>query len=237
MQTRGDEIRKLDHNGNWWQDTEERSWSAKRPFSPGVIDSTHYFSVSYSIDGHVVRSWSVNTRSGQVAGPGESLELRAGPNNSIKPNTLRVSAYLQVLDANGILPRWATQRKARRMVPSRCRIYPALLGLHISVPLRTLSFALSRRGLLRIRSSFSWDRRAFCTFRSCRILHIRPSTKARYLAVVVGRPASCLGPSSVLLVAVAGWCLTNRSSRTCFAPPATRQVKLATWPAPLRTSA
>ena len=79
MQTRGDEIRKLDHNGNWWQDTEERSWSAKRPFSPGVIDSTHYFSVSYSIDGHVVRSWSVNTRTGQVAGPGESLRIEGGP--------------------------------------------------------------------------------------------------------------------------------------------------------------
>ncbi|WP_457095884.1 hypothetical protein [Lysobacter sp. P5_B9] len=75
MEIRADEIRKLDKDPDWWHDTKERAWSAKRPFGPGVVDSTHYFMVSYAIDGHVVGSWSVNTRTGQVAGPGESLRI------------------------------------------------------------------------------------------------------------------------------------------------------------------
>ena len=75
METRGDEIRKLDRTPDWWHDTKERARSAKRPFGPGVVDSTHYFMVSYAIGGHVVGSWSVNTRTGRVAGPGESLRI------------------------------------------------------------------------------------------------------------------------------------------------------------------
>jgi len=75
MQTRSEEIRKLDKGSDWWHDTKDRTWSAKRPVSPGVLDSTHYFTVSYSIDGHVVGSWSVNTRTGQVAGSGQSLRI------------------------------------------------------------------------------------------------------------------------------------------------------------------
>ncbi|UHQ21520.1 hypothetical protein LVB77_12590 [Lysobacter sp. 5GHs7-4] len=42
-------------------------------FGPGVVDSTHCFQVSYSSEGQVVGAWSVNTRTGQVAGAGESL--------------------------------------------------------------------------------------------------------------------------------------------------------------------
>ena len=73
MQLRSDEIQRLDQSPDWWHDTKERSWSVKRPFGPGIVDSTHYFQVSYSIDGRVVGTWSVNTRTGQVAGPGESI--------------------------------------------------------------------------------------------------------------------------------------------------------------------
>ena len=75
---RVDEIQRLDDAPDWWHDTKERVWSVKRPFGPGGIDSTHYFLVTYSIDGTVVGRWSVNTRSGQVAGPGETLQIE-GP--------------------------------------------------------------------------------------------------------------------------------------------------------------
>src|SRR4249919_1955301 len=75
MQTRADEIRKLDKDPDWWHDTKDSAWSARRPVGPGIVDSTHYFMVSYAIDGNVVGSWSVNTRTGQVAGPGESLRI------------------------------------------------------------------------------------------------------------------------------------------------------------------
>lgn len=75
MQLRRDEIHGLDQSADWWHDTKERSWSVKRPFGPGNIDSTHYFQVSYSIEGKVVGTWSVNTRTGQVAGPGESIRI------------------------------------------------------------------------------------------------------------------------------------------------------------------
>lgn len=75
MTSRSAEVRKLDQSPDWWHDTKERVWSVKRPFGPGVVDSTHYFQVSYSIDGQVVGTWSVNTRTGQVAGDGESLRI------------------------------------------------------------------------------------------------------------------------------------------------------------------
>ena len=71
----GDEIKELDQGPAWWHDTKERTWSAKRPFGPGTIDSTHYFQVSYAIDGQVLRTWSVNTRTGQIAGPGGSIQV------------------------------------------------------------------------------------------------------------------------------------------------------------------
>ena len=75
MQTRSEEIRKIDQSDHWWHDTKDRAWSAKRPFEPGIVDSTHYFKVKYSINGHVVATWTVNTRTGQVAGPGESIRI------------------------------------------------------------------------------------------------------------------------------------------------------------------
>jgi hypothetical protein len=48
----------------WWHDTIERGWSASRPFAPGVINSTHYFIVSYRIGIAEVGRWSVDTRKG-----------------------------------------------------------------------------------------------------------------------------------------------------------------------------
>ena len=50
----------------WWFDTEERTWLVKRPFGPGVIDSTHMFNVYYRIAGKEAASWLVDTRAGDV---------------------------------------------------------------------------------------------------------------------------------------------------------------------------
>jgi hypothetical protein len=54
-------LRDLDDN-DWWHDTKERTWTVKRPFAPGTIDSTHMFVVSYRIDNKEVASWHVDTR-------------------------------------------------------------------------------------------------------------------------------------------------------------------------------
>jgi hypothetical protein len=40
-----------------WHDTITRSWSATRPVAPGVVDSTHWFEVFYSINDKAVASW------------------------------------------------------------------------------------------------------------------------------------------------------------------------------------
>jgi hypothetical protein len=61
----GERIRALDRE-HWWHDVKPRQWTAKRPFHPGVIDSTHLFDVSYRIDGKVFACWSVDTRAGTV---------------------------------------------------------------------------------------------------------------------------------------------------------------------------
>lgn len=58
-------IRAVD-TGNWWHDAEERNWVVRRPFMPGVIDSTHWFEVSYRIKGKNVLSWPVKTSTGEV---------------------------------------------------------------------------------------------------------------------------------------------------------------------------
>ncbi len=57
---------RIDSEGDelWWHDTKERNWVVKRPFSPGVFDSTHLFDVTYRIDGKDVASWFVDTRKG-----------------------------------------------------------------------------------------------------------------------------------------------------------------------------
>jgi hypothetical protein len=67
-------IRAVD-KGDWWMDTKERTWSVRRPFAPGWIDSTHMFNVTYRIDGKKVAAWFVDTRSGKVA-PEKAVQLR-----------------------------------------------------------------------------------------------------------------------------------------------------------------
>jgi hypothetical protein len=74
LRTQADAIRKVeasepgDGKGDetWWLDTKERTWVVKRPFGPGVVDTTHEFQVTYRIDGKDVAWWSVDTRKGTV---------------------------------------------------------------------------------------------------------------------------------------------------------------------------
>jgi hypothetical protein len=61
FKTQAARIRAVDTE-NWWHDTQERTWVVKRPFGPGVIDSTHMFEVKYRIDGNEVAAWLVDTR-------------------------------------------------------------------------------------------------------------------------------------------------------------------------------
>ena len=63
-------------NGKWWHDTAERAWVVKRPFAPGVIDSTHLFEVSYRVEGTEVGRWLVDTRKGSV----DKVDLRRPAN-------------------------------------------------------------------------------------------------------------------------------------------------------------
>lgn len=63
-----------DH-GAWWHDTAIREWRVQRPWAPGISDTTHFFTVSYLIDGKAVTQWSVNTRSRQVAREGEPIRI------------------------------------------------------------------------------------------------------------------------------------------------------------------
>jgi hypothetical protein len=59
-----------DYQGNidrpWWFDTIERTWVVRRPFGPGIFDSTHWFTVSYKIKDEIVASWSVDTDKNKV---------------------------------------------------------------------------------------------------------------------------------------------------------------------------
>ncbi len=72
LRTQADVIRKVEAPGRidgtgdelWWHDTVERTWSVKRPFAPGFFDSTHWFIVTYRIDGKIAASWMVDTRKG-----------------------------------------------------------------------------------------------------------------------------------------------------------------------------
>ena len=75
LQRCGDEINALDAaiagpaqpgDAAWWFDTKWRDLSVKRPFGPGIFDSTHWFVVEYRVDGKVVASWSIDTRAGEV---------------------------------------------------------------------------------------------------------------------------------------------------------------------------
>ena len=51
---------------DWWLDTKERTWAVQRLFAPGYFDSTHWFNVTYRIDGKEAASWLVDTARGQV---------------------------------------------------------------------------------------------------------------------------------------------------------------------------
>jgi hypothetical protein len=65
MSTQQDEIRKVDRS-DWMQDVKTREWTAKRPFFPGIIDSTFMFEVTYRIDGQLAQSWMVDVRNRTV---------------------------------------------------------------------------------------------------------------------------------------------------------------------------
>jgi len=65
FQKAAERIRAVDRE-NWWHDTEERAWLVRRPFSPGVIDSTHLFVVTYQVAGKKAAAWNVDTRAGKV---------------------------------------------------------------------------------------------------------------------------------------------------------------------------
>jgi len=66
MRTQQKQIRNLDDPGNWWLDTKDRTWSARRTVGPGVLDTTHFFLVRYSVDGVIMGEWVVDTRQGGV---------------------------------------------------------------------------------------------------------------------------------------------------------------------------
>jgi hypothetical protein len=59
----------FEHEGGWWHDTHSRRWSVRRPFGPGILDSTHWFHVDLFIDEKLVASWSVDTRRKTVKRP------------------------------------------------------------------------------------------------------------------------------------------------------------------------
>jgi hypothetical protein len=52
----------VDADSRWWFDTDERRWAVSRPFSPGRIDSTHMFNVTYILNSKELISWRVDTR-------------------------------------------------------------------------------------------------------------------------------------------------------------------------------
>ncbi|HKU72637.1 MAG TPA: hypothetical protein VJR02_01840 [Pyrinomonadaceae bacterium] len=47
--------------GRWWFDTDERRWTVTRPFGPGGVDSTHWFTVTYFVGSTESLSWHVDT--------------------------------------------------------------------------------------------------------------------------------------------------------------------------------
>lgn len=54
-------------NADWWVDALEREWIVKRPFGPGLFDTTHWFYVSYKVNGRVLMSWFVDLSKGTVS--------------------------------------------------------------------------------------------------------------------------------------------------------------------------
>jgi len=72
METQQEVIQEVEKECPWWFDTMTRNWNVKRPVAPGLIDSTHMFTVTYTIDEDVVAIWSVNTNPEYK---GEKVEL------------------------------------------------------------------------------------------------------------------------------------------------------------------
>lgn len=72
IKTQQARIREVDQE-NWDHDVKDRSWTVRRPFHPGIIDSTRMFNVSYRIDGKEVAAWMVDTAKGTV----QSVDLKA----------------------------------------------------------------------------------------------------------------------------------------------------------------
>ena len=64
LDTQQEKLRAVDSPDNWWHDTKERSWSVKRQVQPGVLNTTHIFTVIYKIDGVAAAKWQVDTRAG-----------------------------------------------------------------------------------------------------------------------------------------------------------------------------
>lgn len=58
---------KVSASERWWFDTDERRWTVARPFGPGGIDSTHWFTVTYLVGGTESVSWQVDTRKQEVS--------------------------------------------------------------------------------------------------------------------------------------------------------------------------
>jgi hypothetical protein len=65
LKTQQARIREVDRE-NWEHDVKDRAWVVRRPFAPGIIDSTHMFNVCYRIDGKEVATWFVDTAKGTV---------------------------------------------------------------------------------------------------------------------------------------------------------------------------
>jgi hypothetical protein len=65
IKTQQARIREVDRE-DWEHDTKERTWTVRRPFAPGTIDSRHLFNVSYRIDGKEVAAWLVDSAKGTV---------------------------------------------------------------------------------------------------------------------------------------------------------------------------
>ena len=83
VESQSDQLRLLDpaHSD---LDTLARDWSVVRPIAPGVVDSTHWFTVTYSIDGKVKASWNVNTRTGEIGPQAFHGVKRVPPNNALE---------------------------------------------------------------------------------------------------------------------------------------------------------
>jgi len=65
LELRREEIGMLDSE-DWWIDTDNRNWSVKRAFSPGYLDSTHLFFVTYKRNKVTLKTWFVDTKKGTV---------------------------------------------------------------------------------------------------------------------------------------------------------------------------